>query len=164
MRQWMLGAGALVLLVIGVAYAQTVQTHTEIYDFVNGIRLATVYNRARQVMVTLGASGVQTMMPVTQTIAAGGTIAADACGGYKRITAAGAVTTSTTSTFTAPDATQVGACSMTVCNVGANTITLDNNAQFKSISGADIVLTADDCTMVVSDGTIWRSTGSLVAN
>lgn len=164
MRKWMLGAGALLLMVVAVAYAQTTYPRSEIYDFVNGIRVNTVYNRARAVMVTFGASGVQTMMPATQTIAAGGTVAADACGGYKRISSAGAVATSTTNTFTAPDSTQVGACSMTVCNVGANNITLDNNVNFKSIAGADIVLTADDCTMVVSDGTVWRSTGPLVAN
>jgi hypothetical protein len=109
------------------------------------------------------ATGIYDPMPGVQTLAAGDTVVADACGGMKRITAAGAVATSTVSTFTPPAASNA-ACRMNVCNVGANTITLDNNAQFKSIGGADIVLTADDCTSVESDGVVWRSTGSLVAN
>jgi hypothetical protein len=150
---------------VAVALAQTTQTHTEIFDFVNGIRLGILRTRQNVTALTFGPAGMTTPMPAIQTIAAGGTIAADACGGYKRITAAGAVTTSTTNTFTAPDVAQVGACHMLVCNVGTtNSITLDTNILFKSISAADIVLTADDCTSVVSDGTIWRSTGSLVAN
>lgn len=101
--------------------------------------------------------------PAAQTIAAGNTITADACGTIKAVSSAGAVTTSTTDTFTAPSATNSG-CQMDLCNVGANNITLDNNANFKSIGGADIVLTPDDCTQVASDGTDWYSTGSLVAN
>lgn len=101
--------------------------------------------------------------PAAQTIAAGNTITDDACGGLKQITAAGAVTTSTTDTFTAPSAGNTGCC-MDVCNVGAENITLDNNANFKSIGGADIVMTANDCTRVCSNGTAWYSVGSLVAN
>lgn len=102
--------------------------------------------------------------PAAETITAGAVITANACGGVKMITAAGAVTTSTTNTFTAPAAANTG-CVMTVCNVGAtNSITLDNNANFKSLGAADIVLTAEDCTGVFSDGTVWRSISSLVAN
>ena len=108
-------------------------------------------------------NGVFGPMPATQTIAAADTITANACGGYKRVTAAGAVTTGTTNTFTAPDPERAP-CEMLLCNVGANAITLDNNALFKSIGAADIVLGADDCTRVVSDGTVWRSAGRLVAN
>jgi hypothetical protein len=111
----------------------------------------------------MSATGVYDPMPAVQTIATGDTIAADACGGLKRLTSAGAVTTSLTSTFTAPATSNAG-CRLQVCNTGANNITLDNNAQFKSIGGADIVLTADDCTVVESDGIVWRSIGSLVAN
>ena len=111
----------------------------------------------------MNASGLYDPVPAAQTIAAGNTVNADACGGLKRITSAGAVTTDTTSTFTAPSSANAG-CRMHVCNVGANNITLDNNASFKSIGGADIVLTADDCTSVESDGSVWRSIGSLVAN
>jgi len=102
-------------------------------------------------------------MPAVETITAGATVSVDGCGTLKRITAAGAVATSTTNTFTAPSAANAG-CVMTVCNVGAQTITLDNNANFKSIAGADIVMTADDCTTVASDGTVWRSATGLVAN
>lgn len=111
----------------------------------------------------VGANGVYGPQPATQTVAAGDTVVANACGGIKRVSAAGAVTTSTTDTFSTPAASNAG-CAMTVCNVGTNTITLDNNANFKSIGGADIVLTADDCTQVESDGVVWRSTGPLVAN
>jgi hypothetical protein len=111
----------------------------------------------------MSATGIYDPMPAVQTIAAGDTVQADACGGLKRLTSAGAVTTSLTSTFTAPATSNAG-CRLQVCNTGANNITLDNNAQFKSIGGADIVLTADDCTVVESDGIVWRSIGSLVAN
>jgi hypothetical protein len=156
--------GACLLLAAALVFAQTVTTHTEIFDFVNGLRTANITSRAKVPLLTFGASGMLTPMPATQTIGAGGTVAADACGGYKRITAAGAVATSLTNTFTAPDPAQVGSCVMLVCNVGTNTITLDNNVLFKSIAGADILLTADDCTEVVGDGTLWRSVGGLVAN
>ena len=101
--------------------------------------------------------------PSAQTIAATNTIAADACGGMKQITASGAVTTNTTDTFTTPAAANTGCC-MDVVNVGAQNITLDNNTNFKSIGGADIVMTADDSTRVCSNGTTWYSVGSLVAN
>jgi hypothetical protein len=104
-------------------------------------------------------------LPAIQTIASGDTIRGDACGGLKRITAAGAVTTSTSATFTAATTMGGAACEMVVCNVGVtNSITLDNNAAFLSIGAADIVLTANDCTRVISDGLTWRSSGSLVAN
>ena len=113
--------------------------------------------------MTVSTVGATVTPPATQTIAGGSTITADACGGLKRLTATGAVTTSTTSTFTAPGTAPSG-CLMTVCNVGANTITLDTNAEFKSLGAADIALGPDDCTQVGNDGTVWRSTGPLVAN
>lgn len=110
---------------------------------------------------TMGANlGV---LVATQTIAAAGTVAADACGSIKRISSAGVVTSSTTTTFTAAS-TSNAMCVMDVCNVGSNNITLDNNTAFKSIGGADIVLTPDDCTRVGQVGGYWTSLGSLVAN
>lgn len=104
-------------------------------------------------------------IPTSQTIAGGDTVTADACGGVKRISSAGAVTTSTTNTFTAPAASNAG-CVMSVCNVGANNITLDNNANFKSPGGADVVMTADDCILVGSTGAsgVWYALTALVAN
>lgn len=90
-------------------------------------------------------------MPAVQTIAGGDTITADACGSLKRVTAAGAVTTSTTNTFTAPAAANSG-CVMHVCNTGANTITLDNNANFFSTGASDVALGANDCILVGSTG------------
>jgi hypothetical protein len=161
------------LLYVALAVAQTVSRHTEIYNFINGLQLAghpvTVSPTGIVSTITGGPAvqldviGVRLIPPATETLTGGATITANACGGLKRLTAAGAVTTSLTATFTAPAPANAG-CTMLVCNVGANTITLDTNAAFKSIAGADIVLTADDCTAVASDGTVWRSAGSLVAN
>lgn len=104
-------------------------------------------------------------LPAAQTIAATNTIAADACGSLKLITAAGAVTTSTTDTFTAPAAGNKG-CIMHVCNTGANNITLDNNANFKSAGGADVVMTQDDCVTVGSTGAsgVWYQLSPIIAN
>lgn len=101
--------------------------------------------------------------PTAETITAGATITADACGGLKQITAAGAVTTATDHTFTAPAAANNG-CVMIVCNTGSNNITLDNNAEFKSAGGADVVVTANDCLTVVSNGSAWYQATALVAN
>jgi len=100
-----------------------------------------------------------------QTIAAGDVIAANACGGLKLVTAGGAVTTSTTNTFTAPAFTNEG-CIMHVCNSGAQNITLDNNANFKSAAAGDVVLTADDCVVVGSTGNsgVWYQITGLEAN
>ncbi len=102
-------------------------------------------------------TGIQTFAqtivtpPSAQTIAATNTITADACGGVKQITAAGAVTTNTTNTFTAPATANAGCC-MDVINVGANAITLDNNANFVSAGAADVVLGAGDTVRVCSTG------------
>lgn len=101
--------------------------------------------------------------PAAQTIAAGNTVSADACGGIKQISAAGAVTTDTTNTFTAPSASNNG-CVMRVVNTGANNITLDNNANFKSAGGADVVMTADDVVTVGSNGAVWYQLTALEAN
>jgi hypothetical protein len=107
--------------------------------------------------------GVPLMPPATETIVAGASITANACNTLKRLTAAGAVTTSATETFTAPAVAPPG-CIMFLCNVGANAITLDVNANFKASGGAVVVLGADDCTTVVNDGTVWRSLSGVIAN
>lgn len=100
--------------------------------------------------------------PATQTIAAGNTVTANACGGLKLITAAGAVTTSTTDTFTAPATANKG-CWMFVLNVGANAITLDNNAKFTSPGAADVVLAQNEGIIVISDGsTTWYAAAAKV--
>lgn len=98
----------------------------------------------------------QPAMPASQTIAATNTITADACGGIKRITAAGAVTTNTTNTFTAPAAANAN-CVMHVCNVGSDAITLDANANFQTINDADISLGDAECVSVGSTGAsgVW---------
>ncbi len=104
--------------------------------------------------------------PAAQTIAAGNTVAGDACGTVKAITSAGAVTTDTTNTFTAPAAGNKGCC-MDVINVGSNNITLDNNANFVSFGAADVVLTANDAIRVCEyNGAsgAWYQTGLLVGN
>jgi len=94
-----------------------------------------------------------TAPPATQTIAAGGTITANACGTVKRITAASGVTTSTTDTFDAPNGGNAG-CIMVVCNLGSNTITLDTNARYLGAGAADTVLTSSDCVIVAQEGSV----------
>ena len=101
--------------------------------------------------------------PTSQTIAGADTITANACGSLKQITAAGAVTTNTTNTFTAPASANSG-CIMSVCNVGAQNITLDNNTNFKSFGAADVVMTGNDCVVVASNGTAWYQISGLEAN
>lgn len=106
--------------------------------------------------------------PATQTIASGNTITDNGCNTIKPISSAGAVTTDTTNTFTAPtsttDGTNNAGCRMTVVNVGANNITLDNNALFKSAGGADVVMTPDDVVEVFSTGSVWYQATPLQAN
>jgi hypothetical protein len=113
---------------------------------------------------TLSSIGSVGGVPTGQTIAAGNTVTADGCGGVKRVSSAGAVTTDTTNTFTAPAAANAG-CVMRVCNTAANAITLDANANFKTSGGVDVVLTdADDCVPVGSDGVVWRQMGAVMSN
>ena len=109
--------------------------------------------------------GIIAALPAAESIAAAATITADACGGFKRISSAGAVTTNTTNTFTAPAAANAG-CVMAVCNTGANNITLDVNANFKTAGGADVILTSDDCVIVASTGAagVWYQISGLNAN
>lgn len=95
------------------------------------------------------------VFPAAQTLGAGATIAADACGGIKRITATAARTTDTTNTFTAPSALNAG-CLMNVTNVSAFTITLDSNALFPVPGGVDMVLQSSGSATVWSDGSLWR--------
>lgn len=97
-------------------------------------------------------NGFRVTMPAAQTIGAGGTVAADACGGLKRISSAGVVTTDTTNTFTAPAAANAGCCMDVVNMNAADAITLDNNASFKSAGAADVVLGAYDTVRVCSTG------------
>lgn len=109
-------------------------------------------------IIVMDANGVRRTPPATQTIGAGGTIAADSCGGVKNITAAGAVTTDTTDSITAPAAANTN-CAMLVCNVGAtNAITIDKNANILLQGGADVALLGNSCIGVVSNGTVWRQT------
>lgn len=99
----------------------------------------------------------------TQTIAAGGTITADSCGGIKKISAAGNVTTDTTNTFTAPAVGNHGCC-MEVINIHTvSEITLDYNiATFLTSGAANIVMTPNDAVRVCSDGVIWRQVTGLM--
>lgn len=100
-------------------------------------------------------NGLRPVPPTAQTIAAGGTITADACGGQKRITSGSAVTTDTTNTFTAPAASNAG-CAMDVCQITANSTTLDSNSNFSTWNGQNITLAVGQCVRVHSDGTTWR--------
>lgn len=96
-------------------------------------------------------TGLLVTPPAAQTIEAGNTIAANACGTIKIITSAGDVTTNTTNTFTEPAATNAGCC-MDVINTGANTITLDVNTNFVSAGAANVALGAGDTVRVCSTG------------
>lgn len=108
-------------------------------------------------------TGFLVPIPSAQTIASGGTIASDACGGIKKITNNDAVTTDTTNTFTAPSAANTG-CVMFVLNVGTSTITLDNNALFVSKSAGNVAVTGNDALTVASDGSKWYQLTDLEAN
>ncbi len=112
---------------------------------------------------TTDTNGVRAAVASAQTISAGNTIAADSCGAMKQITSAGAVTTDTTNTFTAPAAANAG-CVLRVVNVGSNNITLDNNANFKSAGATDVLLTADDAVIVESNGTTWYQISAVLLN
>lgn len=109
--------------------------------------------------VTRFNAGVIFSMPDTQTITAGATINAAACGTMQKITSAGDVTTSTTNTFAAPSVDNTGCC-FDVVNTGSANITLDNNAKFASAGGADVVLGASDSLRVCSDGVKWYMIGA----
>jgi len=101
-----------------------------------------------------------TTPPAVQVIGAGGTVAADACGGLKTISAASAVSTDTTNTVTAPAAGNAGCC-MDIVNIDTvDTITLDGNANFM-VGGSittNVALTPGDAARVCSNGTTWYLT------
>lgn len=103
-------------------------------------------------------------MPAIETIASAGTITANACGGLKRITAVGAVTTNTSDTFTSTSAFSSGnlPCFMDVVNVGPAVITLDFNVDtFHSAGGANVVLGSSDTVRVVAyAGFGWTQVGA----
>ena len=116
-------------------------------------------------MRILANGGVLITPPASQTISAGSIITDNGCGTIKQITSAGAVTTDTTNTFTAPSGGNQGCC-MEIINVGANNITLDNNANFVSAGAADVVMTANDAVKVCSTGASgkWYQVTPLEAN
>ncbi len=97
--------------------------------------------------------------PATQTIGAGGTVAANGCNTLKPVTSTAARSTSTTNAFTA--ATESGCC-MNVFNVGTFTITLKRSANFLATGGADVLLTAGSFVSVCSDGAKWYQTSALI--
>jgi hypothetical protein len=106
--------------------------------------------------VITATGGILGVVPSTQTIAAGGTITANACGSLKRIDAATDVTTDTTATFATPAAANTGCC-MDVVNVSATqTIYLDSNAAFPLTNVASAALGPNGSIRVCSDGTYWR--------
>jgi hypothetical protein len=125
----------------------------------------TIYGDLSADTITIGttAGWMRALPAAAQTIAAGNTITADACGTMKQITSAGAVTTSTTDTFSTPAAGNSGCC-MWVVNTGTNNITLDANANFKTNGGTDQVLTADDAVLVCGNGTKWYQAAPVNAN
>lgn len=151
---------ALLLATVSLSLAQTdVAVHGYVHS-VKGISIGSGAVGGADGEVIDSAGAYRGPVPAAETIAAAGTITADGCGTVKRVTAAGAVTTGTTNTFTAPATSNEG-CIMQVCNSGSNAITLDDNALFEAsgIGGAtpgDTVLGAADCVPVGSDGAVWR--------
>lgn len=134
-----------------------------ISDGLTGLFQMTVGDTGDTVVTTSGGdffwSGNQNTVAVaTQTIAAGNTITADSCGGTKRISSAGSVTTSTTDTFTAFAAGFQ--CEMKVCNVGANNIILDRNGKTFLAAAGDLTLGANTCAEFTFDGVLWRQTAA----
>jgi hypothetical protein len=99
--------------------------------------------------------------PSVETIAAGAVITADACGTIKLIQSTGNVTTDTTNTFTAPTASYNGCC-MDIINMNTvDTITLDQNALFKTTGNVNQQLGPDGTIRVCSNGTSWHQIGQM---
>lgn len=160
-RRWRWVVGGFALCLMGLLLVAATNRTTTIWRFDNGLFTDTIGAHTSGADIT-ASSEIIVSMPAEETIAAAGTITANACGTIKRVSAAGAVTTNTTNTFTAPAAANAG-CIMHLCNTGAtNTITLDDNALFDAIDGANIALAAGACVTVGSTGAIWKSLTPLV--
>lgn len=143
-------------LVLGEAKLSGMSTPSAGVVQLGGTDVTTLTSLAGASTRTQDNNGFRHTPPVTQTIGAGGIVAADACGAVKNITAAGAVSTDATNAFTAPAAANTS-CTMLVCNVGAtNTITLKRSANVLLVGGADVALLGNSCLMVNSNGVVWR--------
>ena len=109
---------------------------------------------------------IMSIPPSAQTLSAGDTIKADACGGIKQINAGSAIATDVTNTFSVPSISTAGTgnigCFMFVVNNGANTITLDNNASFLTYAGEDINLNTAAAVPVIGNGSLWVQVGPIV--
>jgi hypothetical protein len=125
----------------------------------------TIYGDLASDVITIGttAGQIRALPAAAQTISAGGTVTANACGTVKLITSGGAVTTSTTNTFTTPGTTNAGCC-MDVVNTGANNITLDANTAFRTIGGTNQVVGQYDAVRVCSDGASWYQVSAVAGN
>lgn len=109
---------------------------------------------------------IMAIPPAAQTIASGGFILSDGCGGVKQITAGSAVATDATNTFSLPSISTTGTantgCVMTVVNSGANTITLKNNATTLTYGGIDVSLPSAGAVIFVSNGGNWIQSSRVV--
>lgn len=95
------------------------------------------------------------VVPAAQTLTAGFTIAADACGGLKRINGVGDLTSDTSNTIAAPSASNAG-CRMLIVNVDStDTFYLDSNALFGVTAAASIPIGPKGSISVWSDGSVW---------
>ena len=100
-----------------------------------------------------------------EDIAAAATITANACGGLKRLSTGGAVTTNTTDTFTAPAAANRGCCMKLFLDPGAGgNLVLDANAKFNTLAGTDVTMTTCDMVEVCSDGVDWTQASPIQVN
>lgn len=168
MKKLVLGlAAAGVLLALFGMVALTAHARIAGWLYGQALRVADTEGRGGTVINTLGTgdayiqgdlevAGQQyDIVPSTEVVAAAETIEADACGGLKRISCTGDITTGTTNTFTAPASTNKG-CQMLVVQVGSGTCYLDSNGLFPVTNAASIALGQYGSILVVSDGSFWR--------
>ena len=95
------------------------------------------------------------IVPATQTLTAGFTITADACGGLKRINGVGDLTSDTSNTIAAPSSANAG-CRMLIVNVDTvDTFYLDANALFGVTAAASLPIGPKGSVAVWSDGSVW---------
>lgn len=101
----------------------------------------------------------------TQTLAAGATII-PACGGERDITAAAAVTTDPTNTFSAPSVSTAGfntkGCISQIINGGAQPVVAKNNANFLTYGGVDQYVPSAAVMPIANNGSTWIQTGRVV--
>lgn len=101
--------------------------------------------------------------PAVQTVAAGFTITADACGTIKQIqSGGGGVSSDTTNPIT--NSTAAGCC-MDIINVGSATVSITTSgSNIHATNGTTLGLTQYDTVRMCSNGSAWYQIGSVATN